>query len=62
VDAFVAANRAMLVAALVGAVAAAVLLRVRHPVHHHLWHRASSASTIHAVAPEPDTAGQRAAP
>jgi EmrB/QacA subfamily drug resistance transporter len=62
VDAFVAANRAMLVAALFGAVAAAVLLRVRHPRHHHLWHRASSPSTIHAVAPPPEPPGQRAAP
>jgi EmrB/QacA subfamily drug resistance transporter len=54
VDAFGAANRVMIVAALLGAVSAAVLLRVRHPRHHHLWHRASAPSTIHAVAPEPE--------
>ena len=53
VDAFVAANRAMIVAALLGAVAAAILLRVRHPRHHHVWHRASAPATIHTVAPEP---------
>ena len=53
VDAFAAANRAMIVAALLGAVAAAILLRVRHPRHHHVWHRASAPATIHAVAPEP---------
>jgi EmrB/QacA subfamily drug resistance transporter len=54
VDAFGAANRVMLVAALIGAVSAALLLRVRHPRHHHAWHRASALSTIHAVAPEPE--------
>jgi len=58
VDAFVAANRVMLAAALLGAVAAAVLLRVRHPRHHHLWHRASAPSTIHAVRPGPNPAGR----
>ena len=57
VDAFGAANRVMIAAALIGAVAAAVLLRVRHPRHHHLWHRASAPSTIHAVAPEPEVGG-----
>jgi MFS family permease len=51
VDAFTAANRVMIVAALVGAGSAAVLLRVRHPRHHHRWHRASAPSTIHAVDP-----------
>jgi EmrB/QacA subfamily drug resistance transporter len=57
VDAFGAANRVMIVAALIGAVSAAVLLRVRHPRHHHLWHRASAPSTIHAVAPEAEVGG-----
>jgi len=57
VDAFGAANRVMIVAALIGAVSAAVLLRVRHPRHHHLWHRASAPSTIHAVAPEAEAGG-----
>jgi EmrB/QacA subfamily drug resistance transporter len=57
VDAFSAANRVMIVAALIGAVSAAVLLRVRHPRHHHRWHRASAPSTIHAVAPEPEVGG-----
>jgi EmrB/QacA subfamily drug resistance transporter len=52
VDAFAAANRAMIVAALVGAVSAAVLLRVRHPRHHHVWHRASAPATVHAVHPQ----------
>jgi hypothetical protein len=37
--------------AVVGAVAAAVLLRVRYPRHHHLWRRASSPSAIDGVAP-----------
>jgi hypothetical protein len=36
--------------------------RVRHPRHHHLWHRASSPSAIHAVVPPPEPLGQRAAP
>ena len=54
VDAFAAANRAMIVAALIGAVSAAILLRVRHPRHHHAWHRASAPAAIHAVAPEPE--------
>jgi hypothetical protein len=49
----------MLLAALVGAVAAAVLLRVRHPRHHHRWHRASSPSVIHAVAPAPEATSER---
>jgi EmrB/QacA subfamily drug resistance transporter len=57
VDAFGAANRVMIVAALVGAISAAVLLRVRHPRHHHVWHRASAPATIHTVAPEPEAAG-----
>jgi hypothetical protein len=59
VDAFAAANRVMIVAALIGAVSAAVLLRVRHPAHHQLWHRAAAPSTIHTVAPEPEPAGVR---
>jgi EmrB/QacA subfamily drug resistance transporter len=57
VDAFAATNRVLIVAALIGAVSAAVLLRVRHPRHHHLWHRASAPSTIHSVAPEPEVGG-----
>jgi EmrB/QacA subfamily drug resistance transporter len=57
VDAFGAANRVMIVAAMIGAVSAAVLLRVRHPRHHHRWHRASAPSIIHAVAPEPEVGG-----
>jgi EmrB/QacA subfamily drug resistance transporter len=57
VDAFGAVNRVMIVAALIGAVSAAVLLRVRHPRHHHIWHRASAPSTIHAVAPEAEVGG-----
>jgi EmrB/QacA subfamily drug resistance transporter len=59
VDAFAAANRVMIVAALIGAVSAAVLLRVRHPAHHQLWHRAAAPSTIHTIAPEPEPAGVR---
>ncbi|HEV7461742.1 MAG TPA: MFS transporter [Solirubrobacteraceae bacterium] len=59
VDAFAAANRVMIVAALIGAVSAAVLLRVRHPAHHQLWHRAAAPSTIHTVAPGPEPAGVR---
>jgi EmrB/QacA subfamily drug resistance transporter len=51
VDAFTAANRVMVVAALVGAVSAAVLLRARVPHHHHRWHRASAPATVHAVHP-----------
>jgi hypothetical protein len=57
VDAFGAANRVMIVAAMIGAVSAVVLLRVRHPRHHHRWHRASAPSIIHAVAPEPEVGG-----
>jgi EmrB/QacA subfamily drug resistance transporter len=52
VDAFVAVNRVLLVAALIGAVSAAVLLRIRHPSHHHRWHRVSApAAGVHTVHP-----------
>src|ERR1700704_1737264 len=57
VDAFGAANRVMIAAALIGAVAAAVLLRVPHPRPPPLWPRASAPSTTHAVAPEPEVGG-----
>ena len=56
VDAFSAANRVMVVAALIGAASAAVLLRARHPRHHHRWHRASAPATIHTTAPEAEPA------
>ena len=61
VDAFAATNRVMIVAALIGALSAAVLLRVRHPRRHHLWHRASAPSTIHAVRPGAEVAQPRVA-
>jgi MFS family permease len=52
VDAFVAANRVMLLATLIGSLSAAVLLRVRHPSHRHAWHRASApGAAVHAVHP-----------
>jgi EmrB/QacA subfamily drug resistance transporter len=52
VDAFVAANRVMLLAALIGALSAAVLLRVRHPSHRQAWHKASApAAAVHAAHP-----------
>jgi EmrB/QacA subfamily drug resistance transporter len=62
VDAFVAANRVMLVAALMGAVAAAILLRVRHPRRYHRWHRTTAPAAIHTVPPDGEAAAAPSRP